>query len=120
MNVIDFEGQETSVQFLESFKLLRELLELQLIVLLLLVLLEHQDLGFTNVQGWRLWIIVGGYVVVPGEALVDLAPQVEAAVLVTGAQPEVLEATHVPDLIEDYIRVCLGHPWSVRWRHFKM
>ena len=113
MNVIDFEGQETSVQFLESFELLRELLEPNFIVLLLLVLLEHQDLGFADVQGGRLRTVVITDVVVLREALVDLAPQVEASVLVTRAQSEVLEATRVPDFGEGPIPGLMGSAWSV-------
>ena len=48
----------------------------------------------------RLGVEVGDDLLSPLKALVGLAPQVEAAVLVTGPQSEVLEGTHVPDLGE--------------------
>ena len=63
-----------------------------------MLLLEHQDLGFADVQGGLLRGVVVTDVVVLRKALVDLAPQVEASVLVTRAQSEVFEATRVPDL----------------------
>jgi len=49
-------------------------------------------------------MVVGGDIVVSGEALVGLGSQVEAPVQVARAQSEVHEATRVPDLGEGLLR----------------
>ena len=69
------------------------------------MLLEHLDLGFTNVQGWRLWSIVVRDLLVLFERLVNLTSQVKSSVKVSRAQPEVFEASYITDLVEDYVRV---------------
>lgn len=55
-------------------QLLRELLEAEVVVLLLLVRLEHLDLGLADVHVWQLWLVVGGDLVVLRECLINLAP----------------------------------------------
>ena len=89
---------------MEGVQLLRELLEAECVVLLLLLRLELLDLGLADVHGGRLRVVVGGDVVVSGEALVGLGSQVEAPVQVARAQSEVHEATRVPDLGEGLLR----------------
>ena len=104
LDVVDLEREEAAVRRLEGLELLGELLEAERVVLLLLLRLEHLDLGFADVHGGRLRVVVGGDVVVSGEALVGLGSQVEAPVQVARAQSEVHEATRVPDLGEGLLR----------------
>ena len=53
LDIVDLYSEEAAVGGLKGVQLLRELLEAEIVVLLLLALLEHQDLCFTDVQGWR-------------------------------------------------------------------
>ena len=103
LDVVHLEREEAAVRGLKSLELLGELLEAKSVVLFLLLLLESRDDISIHVQVGRLGVEVGGDLLSPLKALVGLAPQVEAAVLVTGPQSEVLEGTHVPDLGEGLI-----------------
>ena len=103
LDVVHLEREEAAVRGLKSLELLGELLEAKSVVLFLLLLLESRDDISIHVQVGRLGVEVGSDLLSPLKALVGLAPQVEAAVLVTGPQSEVLEGTHVPDLGEGLI-----------------
>ena len=97
-DVVHLEREEAAVRRLEDLELLGELLEAESVIFILLLLLEGRDDIRIHVQVGRLGVEVGGYLLSTLEALVCFAPQVEAAVLVSGPQSEVPEATHVPDL----------------------
>ena len=76
LDVVHLEREEAAVRRLEGFELLGELLEAERVVLLLLLRLEHLDLGLTDVHVRTLGVEVGGDIIVPLEAFVGFAPQV--------------------------------------------
>ena len=76
LDVVHLEREEAAVRRLEGLELLGELLEAERVVLLLLLRLEHLDLGLTDVHVRTLGVEVGGDIIVPLEAFVGFAPQV--------------------------------------------
>ena len=117
LDVVHLDREEAAVRRLEGLELLGELLEAKCVVLLLLLRLEGRDDLRLDVEVGQLGVKIGGDPVAPLEAFVGFASQVEAAVLVAGAQSEVPEATHVPDLGEGLLRGFVGHRFALLRGH---
>ena len=89
---------------MEHHVLLFKLLESEVVILLLLKILELLDHPRINVHVGLLRIVVITYLLMLTKSPVDFARKVEAAVEVSGAQSEVLEAVDIPHLLEGPLR----------------
>ena len=80
LNIVHLHRKEAGVRILEGFELLRELLETEFVILLLLQRLEALNVLRFDVQRGLFWIVIIGDDIVLLEGPVSLAPQIEATI----------------------------------------